>query len=90
MFLPYVVSQNIEKPQTHFNHIVSNDSTSFTPSLPVKHNCKKEVKLNACTTPMNMFLMEDYARQIGVDIQNSEMHGYLNPYAFEINRIVIE
>lgn len=34
-----------------------------------------------------MFLMEDYARQIGVDIQNSEIRGYINPYSYEINRI---
>ena len=60
--------------------------TGFSPSLTVKHNSKKELSVNNCTTSINMFLMEDYARQIGVDIQNSEMHSYLNPYAFEINR----
>lgn len=40
----------------------------------------------ACNIMPNMFLLEDYARQIGVDIQNSEIHGYINPYAYEINR----
>ena len=35
-----------------------------------------------------MFLLEDYARQIGMDVQNSELHSYVNPYAYEINRII--
>ena len=34
----------------------------------------------------NMYLLEDYARQIGIDMQNNELHGYINPYAYEINR----
>ena len=36
-----------------------------------------------------MYLLEDYARQIGVDLQNNELHGYINPYAYEINRFPI-
>lgn len=88
-FLPYLVSQDIEKPQIHFDHIVGNDSAGFFPSLNVKHNSKKELSVDGYNVPTNMFLMEDYARQIGVDIQNNELHGYLNPYAFEINRNVL-
>lgn len=35
-----------------------------------------------------MYLLEDYARQIGVDMQNNELHGYINPYNYEINRFI--
>lgn len=96
-FLPYLVSSTIEKPQKVFKMTVSTDSQNFAPILKEKHNAKKEYIPTcddflpflsiACNIVPNMFLMEDYARQIGVDIQNSEIRGYINPYSYEINRI---
>lgn len=87
----------MRKPQKDFQMEVSTDSQNFAPILKEKHNAKKEyiptcndfpaVLWIACNIVPNMFLMEDYARQIGVDIQNSEIRGYINPYSYEINRI---
>ncbi|CBK23663.2 uncharacterized protein [Blastocystis hominis] len=39
-----------------------------------------------CDVLPNCFVLEDYSRQIGIDLVNQELHGYLNPYTYEINR----
>ena len=31
--------------------------------------------------------MEDYARQIGMDIQNNGIRAHISPYSYEINRM---
>lgn len=41
----------------------------------------------AYDTLPSMFLLEDFSRQIGMDLHNNELHSYLSPYAYEINRI---
>lgn len=64
----------------------SNDASNFIPRLKIKHNAKSEFKLSGCDVIPSSFLLEDYSRQIGIDLMNQELHGYLNPYAYEINR----
>ena len=78
----------MEKPQTRFSTPVCNDSSSFLPFLKEKPNAKEPLHIEGAEVKQNMFLLEDYARQIGVDIANCELHGYLNPYTYEINRWV--
>ena len=85
-FTSYLVSQEMEKPQTHFSTPVRNDSSSFLPFLKEKPNAMEDLHIEGSEVKQNMFLLEDYARQIGVDIANCELHGYLNPYTYEINR----
>ena len=95
-FLQYVQTMDIEKPQSHFEDKVSTDIKCFYPHLKEKHNAKSEFKCErlpsffrsvvAYDTLPSMFLLTDYSRQIGVDLQNNVIHGYLNPYAYEVNR----
>ena len=85
-FLPFLQSAEIEKPQTHFQSQPNNSSSNFVPLLREKHNAKSEFKLMGCDVLPNCFVLEDYSRQIGIDLVNQELHGYLNPYTYEINR----
>lgn len=85
-FLPYLQSVDIEKPQSHFQTHPVNSSANFVPLLREKHNAKSEFKLTGCDVLPNCFILEDYSRQIGIDLVNQELHGYLNPYTYEINR----
>lgn len=87
-FTSYLTSQEMEKPQLHFSTPVQNDSSSFLPFLKEKPNALEELHIEGSEVKQNMFLLEDYARQIGVDIANCELHGYLNPYTYEINRFL--
>ena len=87
-FLPYLQSAEIEKPQTHFQPPPNNSSSNFVPLLREKHNAKSDFKLMGCDALPNCFILEDYSRQIGIDLVNQELHGYLNPYTYEINRIL--
>ena len=96
-FLPYVQTVDMEKPQIHFADTVSTDCKCFLPHLKEKHNAKAEFRCERCSVSLSlrvaydtlpsMFLLEDFSRQIGMDLQNNELHGYLSPYAYEINRM---
>lgn len=87
-FLPFLQSAEIEKPQTHFQPPPNNSSSNFVPLLREKHNAKSDFKLMGCDALPNCFILEDYSRQIGIDLVNQELHGYLNPYTYEINRFL--
>ena len=53
----------------------------------MKHNAKKEWNSAYFDINHSMFLMEDYARQIGMDIQNNGIRAHISPYSYEINRM---
>lgn len=88
--LPAVISQDIEKPQRRFRPMVNNSMSVFIPHLKEKHNAKKEWSSEHFDIHHSMFLMEDYARQIGVDMQNSELRAHISPYSYEVNRRIWE
>ena len=88
VFLPTVVSVDIEKPQITFKPGVNNSKGVFKPHLQKKHNAKKEWDSSYFDINHNMFLMEDYARQIGMDIRNNGIRSHINPYSYEINRMM--
>ena len=77
----------MEKPQTAFEYVVDNSKSAFKPHLQMKHNAKKEWNSAYFDINHSMFLMEDYARQIGMDIQNNGIRAHISPYSYEINRM---
>ena len=77
----------MEKPQAMFKTAVDNSKSVFKPHLQKKHNAKKEWNPSYFDIHHSMFLMEDYARQIGMDIQNNGIRAHISPYSYEINRM---